>query len=361
MTVSDWKLGGLRVKDRFRLPAFKGPRGADGQYRAAIFHDSPLPMLVCNPSGVITEINASLATLLEYDQEALLGRPLRELVHAEEAVEEMHLFHELVSGRRNPYQKETRFRRADGETLCCLVTAFPTGEAVEGNRLFAAILDDITERRAQEDAYAAKTGGALMSPAEQFVAATSLDDAVPPLLRMLGEGGGWDLAAFWSLDAEGPGLHCTALWHGPGTEFPSFEAITVERAFPVGIGLVGHAWQERTPLWSDDLSKDDNVIRTLKAIREGLQTGFAFPVVIYDEVYGVVELYARELRKTNPRQIVSTMANGMQLARFFEQQRAATSLAASEERYRTLISATTHQRSWYASSPRTSPRPPGHS
>ena len=102
-------------------------------------------IITVNEAGVIESINAAVTKIFAYSADDLLGQPLQQLLTS--ALNENTLLQAANEDRANPY-REVEGRRKDGEV-------FPLEVAVselhiEGERLFTAIVRDVTERKRVE-------------------------------------------------------------------------------------------------------------------------------------------------------------------------------------------------------------------
>ncbi|MGH6972575.1 MAG: GAF domain-containing protein, partial [Caulobacteraceae bacterium] len=74
---------------------------------------------------------------------------------------------------------------------------------------------------------------------------------------------------------------CDRVWFGAHERsFRAFRRISREVAFRVGEGLPGRVMASARPAWITDLSTDGNFPRSEAALRGGLNSAFAFPVVV---------------------------------------------------------------------------------
>jgi PAS domain S-box-containing protein len=90
------------------------------------------------------------------------------------------------------------------------------------------------------------------------------------------------------------------------------------------------------PLWIRDLAADENFPRIMFAAREGLRSGFAFPILAGTEVVGVIEFFRRQT--TGPDEAVQEMMQpiGAEIGQLLVQKQKEEALRESETRFRTL-------------------------
>lgn len=118
-------------------------------------------------------------------------------------------------------------------------------------------------------------------------------------------------------------LVSTEFWHCSEPErFAEFRQVTSEIEFTWGVGLPGRVWSSAGPVWIDDVTRDDNFLRTLAARRASISAGFAFPVLIETDVVAVLEFFATEALPPD-NALLRTMGQiGTQLGRVVERKRA---------------------------------------
>ena len=154
----------------------------------------------------------------------------------------------------------------------------------------------------------------------------SLATAAPRILRVLGEILGCDHGAVWMVDPAQASIRCLETWHPPGVSLPEFDAATRTTAFARGIGLPGRVWQSGRPAWIEDVTRDSNFPRAGVAEREGLHGAFGFPIVLGDNVLGMLEFFSRDVREPD-RDLLDLLATvGSQIGQFVERKRAESEL-----------------------------------
>jgi diguanylate cyclase (GGDEF)-like protein len=113
------------------------------------------------------------------------------------------------------------------------------------------------------------------------------------------------------------------VWYAsdPDAMFPFVEASRCAR-FETGVGLPGRILADVRPHWIDNVTADANFPRLNVAAHCGLAAACAFPVMVGDEVAGVLEFFARRLI-TPDDDLLGIMGQiGTQLGRVIERDRA---------------------------------------
>jgi diguanylate cyclase (GGDEF)-like protein len=113
------------------------------------------------------------------------------------------------------------------------------------------------------------------------------------------------------------------VWYAadPDVMFPFVEASRHAR-FETGIGLPGRILADVRPHWIDDVTVDANFPRVPVAACCGLAAACAFPVMVGDEVAGVLEFFARRLIVPDDDLLGIMGQIGTQLGRVIERDRA---------------------------------------
>ncbi len=152
--------------------------------------------------------------------------------------------------------------------------------------------------------------------------AATLAEATPRMLQAVGESLGWDYGAVWRIDRRAGALRCVQTWCRPGVEASEFEALSRGTAFASGVGLPGRVWASRQLHWVPDVTLDPNFPRAPAAVRAGLHGALGLPILIRDEVFGVVEFFSREIRVPNAELLAIMTEFARQTSLFVQRKRA---------------------------------------
>jgi diguanylate cyclase (GGDEF)-like protein/PAS domain S-box-containing protein len=166
--------------------------------------------------------------------------------------------------------------------------------------------------------------------------AVELEEAVQIVLDEVCRYTRWPVGHCYLRDTGGV-LSPSSVWHlDDPTRYRRFRQVTEATPLRPGEGLPGRVLTGG-PAWINDVTHDTNFPRAAHLADIGVKAGFAFPVMVGDEVVGVLEFFAEEPREPN-RPLLDVMAHiGTQLGRVVERQRAADDLRASEEQTRLVI------------------------
>ncbi len=149
---------------------------------------------------------------------------------------------------------------------------------------------------------------------------------------------GWPLGHLY-LIAENPasGLVPTEIWHvGDPGKFDVFQKITKDTPMQAGVGLPGRVLQSGKPEWIIDVTKDPNFPRAQLVENIEVKAGFAFPVLIGQEVVGVMEFFSTKAAEPDQEILAIMTQIGTQLGRVLERKRALDQSEISQEQLRNL-------------------------
>jgi len=225
---------------------------------------------------------------------------------------------------------EVRFVRSEGDVV--------RDGSGRPRRIFGT-LQDITERKRAEHRLVAQH-----TVTQILAEAATLEEATPKVLRAVCECLVWDVGVLWRRDREAGVLRCVEIWHKESIEAPEFETASRESTFEPGRGLPGRVWSSREPAYISDVVQDENFPRAAIAARDALHAAFGFPILLVDELLGVMEFFSHEIRQPD-QDLLEMMANiGSQVGQFIERKQAEDvsrhdeeQLRKSEERFRAVF------------------------
>jgi len=155
----------------------------------------------------------------------------------------------------------------------------------------------------------------------------NLPAAAPRILQAIGEVLGWEVGAFWTVAPGGRELRCLEVWSAPAVAAEGFTTISRQRAFARGVGLPGRVWESGEPAWISDIPRDLNFPRAPIASRDGLVSGFGFPVSAGDQTLGVIEFFTTRRSAADLDLLRFLMPIGRQIGQFQKRGEAEGALA----------------------------------
>jgi two-component system NtrC family sensor kinase len=127
----------------------------------------------------------------------------------------------------------------------------------------------------------------------------------------------------------------TSIWHLESAEqYRAFQQATQTAEFAVGEGLIGQVGACKKPAWNVDVGMDPDFHRRHAALAAGLKASFAFPILVGQEVAGVLEFYADTPLAPNLSLLEALTHIGTQLGRVIEREWAAEQAQHQQEALR---------------------------
>lgn len=271
---------------------------------------------VLNRDGTRQYVSPSVERSLGYKPEELIGKNPFEMVHPDDAPELRELFTAGIQKSGFIITKEFRIRHKDGTWRTHEATAHNLLDdpAVRG---IVVNSRDITDRKRLEQRLTIQYQAArILADSE------SLNVAAPRLLQMICESLSWDLGQLWIADREANLLRWISTWQTASLDAAEFEETSRSRPFARGAGLPGRIWEKGAPEWFTDVAADIASPRSALAHKNGLQSAFGFPIKLHDEVFGVMEFFARVTQVADPVLLEVMSAIGNQIGQFVERKHA---------------------------------------
>jgi diguanylate cyclase (GGDEF)-like protein/PAS domain S-box-containing protein len=132
-----------------RMQSERALREAEERFRSA-FDDAAVGMAIVSPEGRWLRVNESLSEITGYSAARLTRMGFADITHPEDLGEDLGALEELMSGGRQRYTAEKRYRHADGHTVWVALSV-STVRGEHGELLYLiSQMQDITERKAAE-------------------------------------------------------------------------------------------------------------------------------------------------------------------------------------------------------------------
>lgn len=278
-------------------------------------------------------ISDKIMPLMGYEtSECLLAGWWQERVHPEDAVVILNRWPRFL--REGHSASDIRFRDKSGtyrwirEELQLLRDAAGRPEECVGS------WSDITEHKRTE-----KHVLAQHAVTRVLADSPSLPEAGKQMLQALCEGLEWEVGTLWKVDRAANVMRCVQSWHEPSERLAEFTASSPQYTFAPGVGLPGRVWARREAAWIPELSADSNFPRRDIACQSGLRGGLAFPIMLGNEVLGVLDFFSQESRQPDEDVLRMMGAVGSQIGQFIERKQAEESLRETNRKLETLIQA----------------------
>ena len=158
----------------------------------------------------------------------------------------------------------------------------------------------------------------LYETARVLAESPTLVEAVPPMLRAVCEGLGWQYGAMWEVDRARNVLQCVGMWQPESLSFDEFAAVSRNLTFVPGVGLPGRVWASRQPAWIPDVTRDTNFPRAPIARKVGLHAAFGVPILQGSTAIGVMEFFNRNILEPTPELLAMMTTVGTQVALYVQ-------------------------------------------
>ena len=303
-----------------------GPR--EQPWQLALDH-APVCLAWCGADRRFRFVNRGYAARFGLRPEDLVGKSVPEVL-GQAAYEAIGTYIDLVlSGQGVQFEIEVPYERLGRRFMHCVYEPERDGSGLVVG-WFAFILD-ITGGKKTELRLRVKDG-----VTHALAESATVRDAAPKILQAIGERLGWDAGTFWYIDEREPVARCLETWHLRPTSAPEFDASARRRRCEPGVGLPGRVWAGGKAIWIPDLIEDADFDLRALAGSDELHGAFGFPIVLNDEVLGVLEFFSRDIRQPDEDLLRMMTAIGSQIGQFIERKQAEEALRDSEKRLRLL-------------------------
>lgn len=286
-------------------------------------------------NGRIISWNRGAEEIYGYSEAEAKGRHASMLAPPDRHEEQMQMREKVARGEHVSNFETTRLTK-DGRLIEVSLSISPITNGVGDVVSEAVIARDISARKRAERARAEEARLALLS-AEVGAALTgggSLHAGLQQCTEALVRGTSVTVARIWTLE---PGATMLELKASAGM-CSYVEGISAR--IPLGRFKVGRIAQTRIPLLNNKERTDIKAFENTKVNREQLVGFVGHPLMIGDEVMGVVAAWAG--RPLTEATLLAFSAVAKQVAQFIHARRAEEALRRSEERARLLFAAIPH-------------------
>jgi PAS domain S-box-containing protein len=278
------------------------------------------------PDGTILRVNQAELDLLGYSREEYVGRNIAEF-HVDPPVIENILTRLRAGELLRDVDARMRCKDKSIKHVRINSSVFWDEGKFAHTRCFTR---DITARKRTESRLALQYAVTrILAESGDFI------ESAQKIMQAACEHLDWDVGALWMLDRESNVLRCLDFCKPSTFAVDEFEKRTRETAFEKGIGLPGRIWAFGEPARIDDVTVDPNFPRALAAERVGLHGGFGFPILLGQEVLGVLEFFSADIKEPDDELFKMMLSLGGQIGQFTKRRRAEEERADLLERERT--------------------------
>jgi PAS domain S-box-containing protein len=282
------------------------------------FDNAAIGLHWVDPDGIVLRVNQAELDLLGYTREEYLGHHIAEF-HADKQVIDDILARLAAGEVLRDY--DARMLCKDGRIKQVRINSsvyWEDGKFVH-TRCFTR---DITERKRTERRLTLQYEVTrILSESRDF------SESAKRILKTACENLNWEVGALWKVDHENNVLRAVEICHTSSRKTPEFDRLTETMALEKGMGLPGRIWDARAAVWMHNFTEDPTLPRAEAASREGLHGAFGFPIILGEEILGVIEFFSPEIREPDEELLNMTVGIGGQIGQFGERKRAEERLA----------------------------------
>jgi PAS domain S-box-containing protein len=307
------------------------PATQDASFEASVLDQVDAAVIAADRSGLVTRWNRHAEKVFGWTGEEAIGRSILDLVVSPSDLPAINeIMDQVLAGA--VWEGEMALLRKDGSRVVCHVNDAPIHDGVGAVVGAVSVSVDVTEAKEAEHRLAART-----SVTRALAEADALAGAASNLLQGVCENLGWPLGSLWAVAPEGDVIRCVDVWYDRSMDAAEFEAFTRSVAFEPGVGLPGRVWASGRPAWIPDVVQDRNFPRGAIAAIVGLHGAFGFPIVLGDEVLGIIEFFSGEVKEPDEDLLAMMAVIGSQIGQFMERKEAEEELRRSRDQLQAIF------------------------
>jgi PAS domain S-box-containing protein len=282
-------------------------------------------------SGRWLQANGTLLSIVGRSAGELKGTGLQAITAPDASETVARALADVSSGAIATWTGESRQVRPDGEQI--LVTLEISTVAVNG----AGPVLLIEETDVSVDKRAEQLRDALAAVRHTIATSGTWDLAAPPVLAALGSTLGWDVAQFWTLDADSVAFHLRHGWHRETDRLAAYELECRRISVPAGEGVFGRARQSGVPAIEHSVMPQAHPALVVPARRAGLNDVTAVPVAASADVRTVLVLLSEHATDRGEDVMTMLATAGSEIGGFMERAEVHEALRRSEADHRGIF------------------------
>jgi PAS domain S-box-containing protein len=114
------------------------------------FENAAIGMALLDPTGRWLKINKNFCDIVGYKEEELFQLTFKEITHPDDLQADLHLFNELIDGKRSYYQMEKRYVHKKGHSVHIILAASLVRDHLNTPLYFVSQIIDITQQKEAE-------------------------------------------------------------------------------------------------------------------------------------------------------------------------------------------------------------------
>ncbi len=159
--------------------------------------------------------------------------------------------------------------------------------------------------------------------------ATDLHTLVLDCLVQSGKSAGCQFGQLWTPEPDGDLIRCMAK-DCFGDHFAEFHSWSVQRSWKKqDKSIPAVVWQNRAPLWAEDLASLSDFVGVEKAKAAGFKSSLTVPITIDDDVFAIFEMYSTYVLPSNQTMMAAVVKLGRLLGDILVRKRSDLALRAA--------------------------------
>ncbi len=270
-------------------------RRSEELYRGT-FEQVAVGMVRSSLDGEFQMVNQKLCELTGYPRGEAILLSTRDIIHPQDIESSIAGRSQMLTGPGTPYQEELRLMRKGGSQTWVNVTTTLVRAPDGQPSYFVSVLEDISERKHANERIRRlnRIYEVLSGINTLIVRVRDREELFREACRIAVEAGQFRLAWLGVVDRTAMRVKPVA-WHGAGQGYIELMPLRLDDADSGGRGLVGRAVAERKAMISDDMTLDPRVLLKKEALERGLHSLAVLPLLVGEDVFGVLALYAGEV------------------------------------------------------------------
>ena len=269
---------------------------SEANFRAT-FDGAAVGMVRADMTGRVVETNPAMQRMLGYTAEELATLSFEEITHPEERGASQRALRKLMQGVDDHAQMETRYIRKDGEVRWARVTLSLVRGADGAPRFPSAMVEDITEQREVKAAEQMRRQEleALFNIGSVLVQPNAFEERATSVLCELSQVAEAYRVTLWTPDQREHVLLPTAAVK------ENQPVASGRRSIEFGAGVAGRSYISRQPIIENhyaDIQGSDSAL-----VNEGTRSLASIPIVVGDEVLGIVSVAALQPNHFTPERV----------------------------------------------------------